>query len=121
MTDTSGPAMFNRKFDEIRLETCTVCNQRLFGMNLKPNGQCGRCDTASRGNQVNKFTAANFMDPGEFPAHPLESDDTEEMSIAWCHVHVQLQRHRGAQYKCAGHTVYFMQNTGKLYFLGKLR
>ena|ERR1700722_2096646 len=116
MTDISG-LMFNRKLDEIRLETCTVCSKRLFDMNLKPNGQCGRCDKASRGNQVNKFTATNFMDPGEFPAHLLE------MLIARCHVHVQIQRHSGAQYKCAGHTVYFMQNTGKIYldFLGNLR
>jgi uncharacterized protein DUF6570 len=76
---------------------------------LKPNGQCGRCDKASRSNQVNKFTAANFMNPGEIPAHLPELDDTEEMLIARC------QRHRGAQY--TGYTVYFMQNTGKIYDL----
>lgn len=105
----------NRKFDGIQLETCNVCNERWFDMDLKPNGQCSRCDKAARRNQVNVLSAANFMDPEEFPAHLPELDDTEEMLIARCHVHVEVQRYRGAQYKYAGHTVYFMKNTGKIY------
>jgi uncharacterized protein DUF6570 len=113
--DWSLVRQFNQKLDEIQLETCTACNERWFDMDLKPNGQCSRCDKATRSNQINKFAAANFMDPGEFPAHLPELDDTEEMLIARCHVHVEVQRYRGAQYKYAGHTVYFMQNTGKIY------
>jgi hypothetical protein len=105
----------NRKFDGIQLETCNVCNERWFDMDLKTNGQCSRCDKATRRNQVNVLSAANFMDPEEFPAHLPELDDTEEMLIARCHVHVEVQRYRGAQYKYAGHAVYFMQNTGKIY------
>jgi uncharacterized protein DUF6570 len=53
----------------------------------------------------------NFMDPEEFPAHLPELDDTEEMLIARCHVHAEVQRYRGAQYKYAGHTVYFICRT----------
>ena len=125
MPNTSGAAIpeqdwsfleqFNRRFDENQPETCTVCNERWFDMNLKPNGQCGRCDKASRLNQINRLSAENYMDPGEFPAHLPKLDNTEEMLIARCHVHVQVQRFRGVQYKYAGHTVYFMQNTGKVY------
>jgi hypothetical protein len=87
----------NRKFDDIRLKTCNVCNERWVDLDLKSNGQCGRCDKATRRNQVNMFSAANFMDPEEFPAHLPELDDTEEMLIARCHVHVEVQRYRGAQ------------------------
>jgi uncharacterized protein DUF6570 len=104
MPNTSGAAIpeqdwsfleqFNRRFDENQPETCTVCNERWFDMNLKPNGQCGRCDKASRLNQINRLSAENYMDPGEFPAHLPKLDNTEEMLIARCHVHVQVQRFR---------------------------
>ena len=113
--DWSLIRQFNQKLDDIRFETCTACNERWFDMDLKPNGQCSRCDKATRSNRLNKFAAENFMDPGDFPSHLPELDDTEEMLIARCHVHVEVQRYRGAQYKYAGHTVYFMQNTGKIY------
>src|SRR5437667_4500286 len=39
----------------------------------------------------------------------------EEMLIARAHVHVEAKRVRGHQYQYTGHTIYFMNNSTKLY------
>ena len=55
------------------------------------------------------------MEIGAVPAHLPILTQTEEMLIARAHVHVQVRRTRGHQYKYSGHTVNFMQDTMRLY------
>ena len=55
------------------------------------------------------------MEIGAIPAHLPILTQTEEMLIARAHVHVQVRRIRGHQYKYSGHTVNFMQDNMKLY------
>ena len=53
------------------------------------------------------------MDPGAVSEHLPTLTEVEEMIIARVHVHLQVARVRGQQYRYTGHVVCFGQNTPK--------
>ena len=59
------------------------------------------------------FGDANNMDPGTVPEHLPTLTEVEEMIITRVHVHLQVARVRGQQYRYTGHVVCFGQNTPK--------
>ena len=59
------------------------------------------------------FSDANNMDPGAIPEYLPILTKVEEMIITRVHVHLQVARVRGQQYRYTGHVVYFGQNTLK--------
>ena len=85
-------------------------------MRLK-NSVCNHCNgTRDKGNKSPYLMSDdNEMDPGEVPGHLPKLSQVEEMLISRAHVHLEARRVRGHQYQYTGHTVYFMNNTTKLY------
>lgn len=102
---------FNEAMDNQEMETCGRCNEYWFLMELK-DGVCYRCFLRDKKGTPMPFkmSAANNMDPGDFPAHLPPLTQVEEMVIARSHVQMLLKRVRGHQYQYTGHCVSFMQN-----------
>src|SRR6266498_416733 len=55
---------FRNKMDNIRYNSCTVCNERILSMKIA-RGVCRRCYTEK--SPIKKFSAENNMDPGHVP------------------------------------------------------
>ena len=64
-------------------------------------------------NEAFLFSDVNSMDPGAVPEHLSTLTEVEEMIIARVHVHLQVARVCGQQYRYTGHVVCFSQNTPK--------
>jgi Helitron helicase-like domain at N-terminus/PIF1-like helicase len=106
-----------------KFEYCARCKEDWLEMDMDCNGICHKCrtkDSPKRGIEpcCQFFSAANNADPG--PKIPtgsglVEMTMIEECIIARCHVHMQLKRINGLQYRYTGHCVCFFQNVAKLY------
>src|SRR5467141_671368 len=70
---------FHKELDEVRMETCSLCQERWFAMDLK-DGICHSCFLRDKGNKTPFLVSAeNEMDPGELPTHLPELSQVEEM------------------------------------------
>jgi hypothetical protein len=113
--------IFREKLQQEAMETCSRCNERWFQMHLATQGDdIGVCKACVRDAKSLKYPSepflfgdANNMDPGAVPEHLPTLTEVEEMIIARVHVHLQVARVRGQQYRYTGHVVCFGQNTPK--------
>ena len=105
---------FHKELDEVRMETCSRCQERWFAMDLK-DGICHSCFLRDKGNKTPfLMSTENEMDPGELPTHLPELSQVEEMVIARSHVQMMVYRYRGHQYHYTGHCVSFLQSNAKM-------
>src|SRR5467141_3178521 len=106
---------FHKELDEVRMETCSWCQEHWFAMDLK-DGICHSCFLRDKGNKTPfLMSAENEMDPGELPTHLPELSQVEEMVIAQSqYVQMMVYRYRGHQYHYTGHCVSFLQSNAKM-------
>lgn len=83
------------------------------------NGVCRRCFKKDHNvrDGIYHFSKENHMDFGDLPSKEElpRLTQTEEMLIARVHTYVEVRQIRGAQYRCRGHIVNFLRDTGKVY------
>ena len=83
---------FWKKMDNIRYNTCPICNERIPSMTLV-NGSCRRCNTEK--SNPKKFSSENNMDPGVVPDELKGLTEIEEMLIAQVFTVMTVYRLRG--------------------------
>lgn len=112
---------FNSKLTKLEHLACDmICNEIDFDMGIKKINnlnECKRC-RSERGRSgsdfIAKFSKENDVDPGAVPFHLPHLSIAEKMLIARAHVHMDLRRVKGCQYKYSRHMINFMQNTAKV-------
>ncbi|KAK4699420.1 ATP-dependent DNA helicase PIF1, partial [Phenoliferia sp. Uapishka_3] len=112
---------FQRKMGEEKMEECSVCEERWFGMGLNSKrkegelGECARCRKDKK--DVKKFSKENNMsfglsclelDPSLAAFGPLTQ--IEEMLLSPLQVMQQIWTFYGGQTKYTGHCVNFIRN-----------
>ena len=80
---------FRDKMDNIRYNSCPVCNERAPSMQIVKE-MCRRCYTEK--SPIKKFSAGNNMDPGEVPEELKGLSEIEEMLIAQVFVVMSVYR-----------------------------
>lgn len=98
---------FRETMDNIRYNTCPVCNERIPLMSLV-KGSCRRCHTEKK--VPKKFSAANNMDPGDIPDELKGLTEIEEMLIAQVFTVMTVYRLRGGQTGYRGNVINFPQD-----------
>ncbi|PCD20094.1 hypothetical protein FGRA07_11796 [Fusarium graminearum] len=115
---------WQNKLNEQVMVFCPRCKIRWFDLELR-NGICRSCyrrDTvnapkrgARRAGEPGFWSAANKLDPGDFPEHLPELTQVEEMLISRVHAFVQVMTYRGQQYRYKGHVIHFLKDVGQIY------
>ncbi|KZP17546.1 hypothetical protein FIBSPDRAFT_894130 [Athelia psychrophila] len=90
-----------QKLMDISMETCNLCHEKWFDLNLNSAGKCTKCAKST------KFMDSNAMYPGPDPDHLPPLTQMEEMLISPVHALVQLWQIRGGQTKYTGHICNF--------------
>lgn len=98
---------FREKMDNIRYNSCPVCNERIPSMKIV-KGMCRRCYTEK--SPIKKFSAENNMDPGDVPEELKGLSEIEEMLIAQVFVVMSVYRLRGGQNGYRGNVINFPQD-----------
>jgi len=101
---------FDRKVAAIVTRDCSTCLRSSAELNIDSvSNSCSTCRKVRVG-EINKFSAANNMDPGVVPVELQNLSYIEQMLIAQVHPVVSLYRVKGNQYKYGGNVISFRQN-----------
>ena len=100
---------FRSKVDNIECKVCPTCNERIPAMTIiKSTGISRRCHTEKSSEK--KFSAENYMDPGEVPDELQGLTEIEEMLIAQVFTVMSVYRLCGRQHGYHGNVINFLQD-----------
>ena len=98
---------FRSKMDNIRYNSCPVCNERIPSMSLVKE-MCHRCYMEKK--LPKKFSAENNMNLGNVPDELKGLTEIEEMLIAQVFTVMTVYRLRGGQTGYRGNVINFPQD-----------